>query len=234
MNRKELKKAFDEGLIDKEKYQDKLFELEQAPKKSRKASRIYDPIKIKEFVRLIKATKKDIHRLAFVLAMGSGLRISEIVGGLRDDGTSIPALTEDKVNMKTKIIMLRSAKGKKDRRTLVHPKWLKEKDLKLLPIKIGERALEKAFTRLSLKCGINEIIDYYKKKNKKGEEVEIPIYRLKFHSLRRGFVSELLRRGVPVNVVAELAGHSNLSTTNKYAKSKVEDEVETVLAAWEK
>lgn len=37
------------------------------------------------------------------------------------------------------------------------------------------------------------------------------------HILRASFISHLLREGVPVHVVRDLAGHENLSTTNEYA-----------------
>jgi site-specific recombinase XerD len=37
------------------------------------------------------------------------------------------------------------------------------------------------------------------------------------HVLRSSFISHLLRQGVPVNVVRDLAGHENLATTDSYA-----------------
>ncbi len=233
MNRKELNKAFKEKLITRKVYAEKLIELEQTPKKVRKASRIYDPVNMDEFGKLLKVTKNPRHRLSFILGQGAGLRVSEIVGGVREDGTHIMALVKDNVDMKTKIIMVRNAKGKKDRRTMV-PKWFKEKHLKELPIELGERALQKAFLRNSMKCSINKIIDYYDRKNKKGNLVKVPIYRLKFHSLRRGFASHCLRIGIPTNQVAAMMGHTNLSTTTKYTKSKVEDEIENIVEAWDK
>lgn len=232
MNRKELKKAFDEGLITEDKYKDELFKIAQEPKKIRKASHIYDPVKMDEFGKLIKITKNPKHRLAFILGQGAGLRVSEVVGGTRKDGTRIQALTSDNVDMKTKMIMVRNAKGKRDRRTMV-PKWFREKHLKALPIELGERALQKAFLKLSLECGINKIIDYYDRKDKDGNIKKVPIYRLKFHSLRRGFGAECLRRGIPTNVVQALLGHKDLSTTTRYSKSKVEDEIENILTKWE-
>lgn len=231
MNKKELKKAFNEGLINKEKYLEELFRIEQTPVK-KAASRIYDPVKMDEFYKLLKATKKEIHRLAFILAMGSGLRISELVGGVREDGTLIQALSPNNVNLKTKLIMIRSAKGKKDRLTNV-PKWFKEKHLKFLPLQIGERALEKAFTRNSLKAGINEVIDTYERVLKDGTVQKVPIFRLKFHSLRRGYATEMFNRNIPANIVQAHMGHDNLATTTKYTKSNVEDSIGRVMDAWD-
>ena len=43
------------------------------------------------------------------------------------------------------------------------------------------------------------------------------------YDLRHFFVSELLRQGAPANVVRELAGHEDLSTTQRYAHSVATD-----------
>ena len=216
MNRQELKKAFDEELIDKETYMKNLFELEQAPKKSKGPKRIYDPITEEEFAKLLKATKKLHHRVAFILGYASGLRAEEII-----------RLSPDDINLKSKKIHVREGKGSKDRNTFIAG-WLRESHLSVLPLKIDIRALQRAFLRHSMKCGINRIIATY---NRNGKEV--PIYRLKLHSLRRGFAALLMKRKVPVNVVQAFMGHENLSTTNRYTKVNAEDAIEQALQAWD-
>jgi len=122
MNKKELAKAFEEKLISEEKYKQELFALETAPKQPRKAKRIYESLNEEEFIKLLKATKMEHHRLAFILAYGSGLRIGEIL-----------ALKPEDVNLKEHKIFIRQAKGSKDR-IVNTPKWLKEKHLKLMPL----------------------------------------------------------------------------------------------------
>jgi len=236
MNRQELKKAFESDLIDEETYKTELFKLEQSPKKVSKASRIYDPVKMPEFQALMKITKKPIHRISFMLAFGSGLRISEIVGGKREDGSMIPALTADNVDLKMRKIMIRGAKGRKDR-MVTPPKWLREKHLKLLPIVAGSRALERVFLRNSLKAviegkPINKVIDTYPRVMK-GVEQQVPIYRLKFHSLRRGCGAYLADQGVPIHTVQAFLGHSSLATTTRYTKSNVEDNIDKIMEAWD-
>jgi integrase len=231
MNRQELKKAFEENLIDESKYKEELFKIEQQPKKIRKASRLYDPVTQKEFGQLLEITKNNKHRLAFILGFGSGLRLSEIVGGKREDGSNIPALTTECIDTKTKLITLRQAKGRKDRRTML-AKWFKEKHLKLLPIKLSERTLEKSFLKLSLQCGINSIIGHYERKDKNKGIIKVPIYRLKFHSLRRGFITHSLNLNIPPNQVAVMVGHTSLATTTRYAKTKVEDYIGDILEKW--
>lgn len=41
-----------------------------------------------------------------------------------------------------------------------------------------------------------------------------------FHHLRHGFVTALLVRGVGAHVVKELAGHADLTTTERYAHAR--------------
>lgn len=224
MDKKTLKKSYDEGLIDEEKFKNELFKLETAEKPKRKPKRIYEAVNEEDFVKLLKFTKKIEHRLAFILAYGSGLRISEITGGIRGDGTIMKKLMPEDIHIKDHKIFIRQAKGRKDRVTYA-PKWLKQNDLKHFPIKVGKRAIQGAFLRNSIKAKINWEIDKYVRKEK-----EVPIYRYHFHCLRSSFVTRLLNKGVPVHHVKLLAGHESLSTTSGYAKSNPVDAIESILA----
>lgn len=227
MKPRELKKLFNEGFLNEEQYKDELFKI-ATKKPETKSKRIYEGVTREEFIKLMKVTRKETHRLAFILAFGGGLRISEIVGGKREDGTQIPALKPEDINLKTKKIHIRFAKGKKDRITVV-PKWFKEKHLKLLPLKMTERALDASFQRNSAKAGINRVIAYFDRKGK-----SIPIYRLKFHSLRRGFGTTLMENGVPPNQVQLLLGHESLSTTTDYVRANPQDAIQSAVEAWDK
>lgn len=42
------------------------------------------------------------------------------------------------------------------------------------------------------------------------------------HKLRHGCISSALKEGVPINVVRDMAGHSNIMTTNRYAHTQEE------------
>jgi len=185
---------------------------EQNKKVKRKAQRIYEGLSEEEFGKLLTITKKDHHRLAFLLAYGSGLRISEVVGLKKDD-----------VEYKSNKIFIRQGKGSKDR-VVNTPKQLKEKYLNLLPFTITQRAIEAVFLRKSLAAGINKIIGYYTAKDK-----QIPIYRYHFHSLRHSYALRALDKGVPVNVLQAMLGHNSLATTDKYTKVTQQDAIEKIL-----
>ncbi|MEM3091496.1 MAG: tyrosine-type recombinase/integrase [Candidatus Pacearchaeota archaeon] len=145
-----------------------------------------------DFVKLIKNTKKEHHKLAFLLGWGAGLRISEVLN-----------LRPEDINFKEKKIFIKQGKGGKDR-IVPLPKGFKEKHLELLPFKFkslksGSRALEIAFKNAIRKAGLHEIKP-----------------DLHFHSLRHGFGSQLAKKGMPIHHIRTLMGHSNISTTNVY------------------
>ncbi len=140
-----------------------------------------------EFTELIKHTKKEHHKLAFLLGFGSGLRVSEVVN-----------LDPREVILNEKKIFVRQGKGRKDRVVPV-PKGFKTKHLDTLPIKCGVRALQYAFRQSAKLSGLLE-----KKPTSH------------FHSLRHGFASQCVKRGMPIHDVRTLMGHTNISTTNVY------------------
>jgi len=140
-----------------------------------------------DFVKLIDSTKKDEHKLAFLLGYGAGLRVSEII-----------KLQPQDVSFKEKKIFIHQGKGGKDR-IVPMPKGFKEKHIEMIPFKIGVRALEIAFINAIKRAGLDKIKP-----------------DLHFHSLRHGFGSQLAKKGVPIHHIRTLMGHSNISTTNVY------------------
>jgi len=143
-----------------------------------------------EFVQLIKHTRKENHKLAFLLGFGSGLRVSEVI-----------KLQPRNIVMKEQTILVEQGKGKKDR-IVPLPKGFKEKHLAILPLGITPRALEKAFKNSARRANLLETKP-----------------TLHFHSLRHGFATLAVSNGVPIHHVRTLMGHSNISTTNVYLEA---------------
>lgn len=143
-----------------------------------------------EFVKLIKNTKYEHWKIAFLLGFGAGMRISEVV-----------KLQPGDINMKEKRMFIREAKGGKDR-IVPLPKGFAPKHMKQIPMKCGARALQAAFTKTCKKAGLME--------NKPG---------LHFHSLRHGFANQCVSNGMPIHHLRTLLGHSNISTTNIYLEA---------------
>lgn len=213
MNKKELKKAYQAGLITGERFKEELFKIEtisaMTPKKQKKL-----PVSIteEEFTKLLQNTEKERFRVIFLFGYGSGMRLSEIMGGLREEGTDIQPLTKEGIDLKLKQIRLENAKGSKDR-IVPLPKGFREQYLKYLPftkdyknIESARRSVEKAFKRAALKAGLL---------NTKPS--------LHFHSLRHGFGTRLANQGVPIHQIRTLMGHSNISTTNIYLEANPQE-----------
>ncbi len=152
-----------------------------------------------EYYSLLKSVAKSKVKnrkqyfLAMVLAAEAGLRISEIVGYKRKDGTRIEILTKDKVDLQAHRIEIRGAKGKKDR-IVPCPKRVNERAIKLLPLKIGRRSIQRFITNLGKKV-LNKDIS--------------------FHTLRHYFGTQCAEK-MQLHEVQMLMGHSNLSTTGIY------------------
>jgi integrase len=140
-----------------------------------------------EFYELIRKTKKKHHKIAFLLGFGSGLRVSEII-----------KLEPRDINFNEGKILIRQAKGGKDRFVPL-PKGLKPNHLEYIPLKCGVRALEIAFRRTAKRSGLLKIKP-----------------TAHFHSLRHGFASNSVKKGIPIHHIRTMMGHTNISTTNVY------------------
>jgi len=159
-----------------------------------------------EFARVMKHVKMPKHRLANNLAFNSGLRISEIVN-----------LKPENIDIKSKRIFIKDAKGGKDR-VVPLPKSFPEKYIKLLPLKFknlksGVRSLEIAFKRAIKISGIAK------------PEVH-------FHSLRHSFSVCCMEKGIPLNSIQILLGHESIATTSIYLKINPKEALEKYEELW--
>ena len=154
-----------------------------------------------------KNVKDKQFRLAVVLGYGAGLRISEITGSKRKDGTEVHALTSNNVDLKTHQIKVISGKGDKDRIT-VTPSNMNESHLSLLPIKLPMRTLQYKFQQLTKKV-LGEVVP--------------------FHALRHGFGNYQANiLNIPLPMVQAAMGHSRIDTTGIYTKANPKQVIDTM------
>ena len=140
-----------------------------------------------EFKQILENTPKRRHRVAFLMAFGSGLRLSEVI-----------KLEKMDFDFNTSQLKVRMGKGKKDRIVPI-PKGFKEEFLHFIPFEFENRSLQKAFKRACEKAGVF---------NRKPS--------VTFHSLRHGFATTCLRNGISLRAIQRMLGHSDLSTTGIY------------------
>jgi len=168
------------------------------------AQKLVRYIELDEFKKVLSAETLKPFKMAYVLAFGSGLRLSEIVG-FKD----IKPITKEQVDLEKHQIKIIYAKRGKERISVTSP-WLNKSNVELLPLNIPRRTLQGRFTRLCKKVlGKN----------------------LNFHTLRHGFANYMVNeKSVPLPMVQQMLGHSRLDTTGIYTKA---NPVKTIERAWE-
>lgn len=154
-----------------------------------------------EVAAIIKATENSKHRTMLMLAYSSGLRVSEVVNIRTSD-----------IDCSRMCILIRQAKGKKDRMVPLSPillvmlreYWRKQKPSREGYLFAGQnagtpysaRSLQLVLTAAKKKAGIM----------KPGS----------IHALRHSFATHLLDKGTDVTMIMKLLGHNDLKTTLRY------------------
>ncbi len=172
------------------------------------ASKLIRFISPQDFEKVMKAEKDKKFKLAYLLAFGSGLRISEIVGPAPNSNQEIKPLKSSQVDLQTNQIKI-FGKGGKERITLVNPDYpLKSYMLELLPLKIERRTLQNRFKAICVKT------------------LGKP---LNFHTLRHGFANYMLNeKGYPMPVVQGFGGWVRLDTVGLYAKANPQSAIDKI------
>ncbi|UCD21005.1 MAG: tyrosine-type recombinase/integrase [archaeon] len=159
--------------------------------------KIPETITEEELVSILKKTKKPHHRLAFALGFYQAMRVSEVVN-----------LKPENIDRGRRIVMIKQAKGKKDRNIPIAPQVMK--GLKHLPVGCGARALEIAI------------------KNKAKKVLDKDVH---FHTLRHsGATYYLNQKKWNLRQVQVFLGHSQINATQIYTHVNPIDLIEKM---WE-
>lgn len=170
-------------------------ELKKSIPKRYKKQPLPKSMKDDEFKKLIQAIPK---RACYKPSKVAFLIAYE--SGLRV--SEVIKLKQDDIDTTAKRIYIRDSKFGKDR-VVPLPKTWKSYMMNFIPIKKGVRSLERNFKTCAKIAGLK------------------PVYV--FHSLRHSFATNLLERGMPINQVSLLMGHSSVGTTNVYIKANPTD-----------
>jgi integrase/recombinase XerD len=178
--------------------QDRKIEIESIHRPKR--SRVLPNVLSKEEVKMILEAHSNIkHKAMLSLIYSCGLRRSELLH-----------LTLADINSKRNIVIIRQAKGKKDRIAPLSPKvleilrayyknytpkvWLFEGKVKGEPY--SEQSLQSIFKQALYKTGITKPVT--------------------LHWLRHSYATHLLESGTDLRYIQELLGHSRSRTTEIY------------------
>lgn len=168
------------------------------------ATKLIRFISFEDGKKIISKEKDKEYKLAYALALGSGLRLSEVVGY----NDKIKPLTPDQVNLKQHTIRI-FGKGGKERITVTSP-LLNETNIKLLPLNINRRTIQMRIRKLGWRVLNKEVT---------------------FHTLRHGFANYMANeKNIPLPHVQSMLGHSRLDTTGIYTKS---NPIQAIEKAWE-
>jgi len=173
-----------------------VFERIMRPKKDKKLPIV---LSAEEVMKIIDSTSNLRHRLLLMAVYSAGLRVSEVV-----------SLKISDIDISRKIITVHSAKGRKDRNTLLSDAFIEtlkiyrqieKPESWLFPGQqskshIAIRTAEKVFETALARSGINKTAS--------------------IHSLRHSFATHLLENGIDMRFIQKLLGHANVSTTEIY------------------
>ncbi len=172
------------------------FELLERPRRSRPLPKVISKEHIKQLLSSIKNLK---HKTAITMIYSLGLRRSELIN-LR--------LTD--IFLERNIIVIRNAKGKKDR-TLPLPEKLKE-----LIIKYYKAYLPATYLIEGFDPGIQYSETSLRNIFKKSLSKIIKNHNFTLHCLRHSYATHLHDAGVDIRNIQELLGHKSSKTTEIY------------------
>ena len=168
------------------------------PKKPLQLPRFFNQ---EEIAAIIRAAGNIKHRSMLMLAYATGMRVSEVV-----------AIRTMDIDSRRMCILIRQAKGKKDRMVSLSPVllvMLREYWTKYKPGKEGflftGQDKESPYSIRSLQMVIADA------KRKAGVLKPGSI-----HALRHSFATHLLDKGTDVTMIMKLLGHNDLRTTLRY------------------
>lgn len=147
-----------------------------------------------EFTELFRVTKQMRHKIAFLLAWGSGLKLNEVLNLERED-----------IDIKKNQIKVNREGRMRVKRIVPLPIGFKEKHLQYIPFAFKDRAIQKAFRIYSEKAGL-------KIKNQK----------VSFNSLTNGFIMQCVNKGLDPKIILELTGIKNKNSIKPFLDRKKE------------
>lgn len=186
----------------------------EVPKNKKYKNEIYNAEDMK---KLLEKSRETSLELPIILASGLGLRISEILGLTWNNiDFNDFTITIDKITVRDKgQVILKEPKTESSIRTISAPKEI------ILMLKQLKK--DRLAAKLRGEKSHRELIFYDKNLNPIAQDVlskkfryflqENNLKHIRFHDLRHSHVTMLIDAKVPIKVISERVGHSNVNTT---------------------
>lgn len=178
------------------KFTFEVFDLNIKIKRPKRERHLPFVLSKEEIAKIINSLSNPKHRLILKTIYGLGLRISELAD-----------LKPENIEFERKMVLIKDAKGKKDRYVML-PEKLAEDLKSYIYLNKGKYLFEGRAGKLSLKT-IQKIFENSVKKAGIKKNVSC-------HTLRHSFATHLLENGVDIRIIQKLLGHSKLETTQIY------------------
>ena len=204
-----LKRAYRLKLI-----KENVVQFVEVPKNKKYKNEIYNAEDMK---KLLEKSRETSLELPIILASGLGLRISEILGLTWNNiDFNDFTITIDKITVRDKgKVILKEPKTESSIRTISAPKEI------ILMLKQLKK--DRLAAKLRGEKSHRELIFYDKNLNPVAQDVlskkfryflqENNLKHIRFHDLRHSHVTMLIDAKVPIKVISERVGHSNVNTT---------------------
>lgn len=204
-----LKRAYRLKLI-----KENVVQFVEVPKNKKYKNEIYNAEDMK---KLLEKSRETSLELPIILASGLGLRISEILGLTWNNiDFNDFTITIDKITVRDKgQVILKEPKTESSIRTISAPKEI------ILMLKQLKK--DRLAAKLRGEKSHRELIFYDKNLNPIAQDVlskkfryflqENNLKHIRFHDLRHFHVTMLIDAKVPIKVISERVGHSNVNTT---------------------
>lgn len=166
----------------------------------RKEQKLPEVFSIEEISDLINYPKNKKHQIIICLLYSGGLRISELIN-----------LRITDIDSQRMIINIRASKGNKDRQIMLDKKLLEMMREYFKEYRPKEYLINGQFKNQYTESSINQLLKYWAKKAGIKKHIHA-------HCLRHSFATHLLESGIDMSLIQKLLGHSNIKTTEIYAK----------------
>ena len=204
-----LKRAYRLKLI-----KENVVQFVEVPKNKKYKNEIYNAEDMK---KLLEKSRETSLELPIILASGLGLRISEILGLTWNNiDFNDFTITVEKITVRDEgKVILKEPKTESSIRTISAPKEI------ILMLKQLKK--DRLAAKLRGEKSHRELIFYDKNLNPVAQDVlskkfryflqENNLKHIRFHDLRHSHVTMLIDAKVPIKVISERVGHSNVNTT---------------------